>query len=122
MFSGNQPFEDIKNDYRFMVALQQGTQPSCPKCFIRGLNSEIWDLIENCWATEPSERPSAGDIVKRLQVLPNLPQDQRPLDSFNISLPPQAQINYPLSTLRQVLDISTRYIHRDVYSPVYRFQ
>jgi|ERR1700685_4216683 hypothetical protein len=105
MFSGTYPFQDIRSDYQFMVALQRGRRPSRPQhdlCRIRGLNNTIWDLIEDCWRTEPLERPSAGQIVDYLQALPNRTVDQRPHDNFNISLPSQVlreQINHPFSTL-----------------------
>jgi len=104
MFSGTYPFHDIRSDYQFMVAVQQGRRPSHPQhdlCQIRGLNDKIWDLIENCWTSEPSERPSAGQIVDHLQALPNRPIDQRPFDDLKVSFPSQVscnQVNCPFST------------------------
>ena len=88
-----------------MVAVQRGRRPLYPPhefSRIRGLNNKIWDLIGDCWTTEPSERPCAGSIVDRMLTLPNRPADKRPLDSFNISLPFRVlrdQINQPFSTL-----------------------
>lgn len=46
----------------------------------RGLNDEVWSLVESCWAQNPAERPSADQVVKQLRSLPNRPSDQRPFD------------------------------------------
>jgi hypothetical protein len=103
VFSGAYPFHDIPNDYQFMVTLQQGRRPSRPLHDLsrfRGLNDEIWELIESSWATEPSARLSASQIVDRLLAMPNRAADQRPADNFDISLPSKAlryQDNLPFA-------------------------
>jgi hypothetical protein len=105
MFSGKFPFHDIANDFQVMFAVQQGRRPSRPSHDlgrVRGLNDEMWNLIEACWTSEPSERLSASRIVEKLRTLPNRPVDQRPLDNFNISFPSQVlhdQVDHPFSTL-----------------------
>jgi len=80
IFSGNLPFYDVKNEFQVILAMTKGIRPSRPsheRCWIRGLNNEIWALIEDCWTGEPSERPFASQIVERLKALPNRPIDQR---------------------------------------------
>jgi hypothetical protein len=104
MFSGNYPFHDIKNDFQVIFAVKHGRRPSRPShdlCQTRGLNDKVWELIKTCWATEPSERPSAGQIVEQLRALPSRPVDDRPLDNFNNLFPSQVlhEANNPFSPL-----------------------
>jgi len=52
-----------------MCAVVQGNRPLRPsddRCLVRGLNDEIWNIIETCWAQEPDQRLSTGRIVERL--------------------------------------------------------
>jgi len=105
MFSGDCPFHNIKNDFQVIFAVKLGKRPSHPShdlCRIRGLTDKIWDLLQTCWTTEPSERPSAGQIVEQLRALPDRPVDQRPLDNFNNLFPSRVlldQANNPFSLL-----------------------
>ena len=82
MFSGKLPFADaIEEIYDIIPLLQKGSRPSLPEDELsrrRGLNPEMEDLIRDCWAQEPKERPFAGKIVQRLQLLCNQPVDQDP--------------------------------------------
>jgi hypothetical protein len=104
MFSGEYPFRDISNDFQVMFAVQNGIRPSRPSDTLsqsRGLTDKIWRLIEACWVKEPSERPTASRIVKRLRSLPSR-ADQRPLDGWIISFPIQVlpkELEHPFSTL-----------------------
>jgi hypothetical protein len=105
MFSGTYPFYDIKANLLVMRAVAQGRRPCRPShdlSQVRGLNAEIWDLINTCWTTEPSERPSSGQIVEQLRALPDRPVDRRPVDNFNLSFSSQVlqnQVNHPFSAL-----------------------
>jgi hypothetical protein len=56
----------------------------------RGLNDEIWHLIEACRAQDQMQRLTATEIVKILQALPGCLVDQRPLDNWVTVLPSQA--------------------------------
>ena len=90
-----------------MVAVKQhGIRPPRPsddRCYTRGLTDEIWDLMNECWATEASERPSACQIVTRLRALPNRSAvDYRPPDDHDMLFPAlilHQQIDYPFSTV-----------------------
>jgi serine/threonine protein kinase len=105
MFSGEYPFQDISNDFQVIFAVQRGRRPSQPSTDLsrtRCLNDELWHIIEACWAKEPSERPTASEIAKRLRALPNRPVDRRPLDDWIISFPSQIlpkELGHPFSTL-----------------------
>ena len=79
MFSGKLPFADVNKIYHILPLLQAGSRPSLPKDELsrrRGLGPEMEDLIRDCWAQEPRERPFADKVVERLQLLCNQPVDQ----------------------------------------------
>jgi hypothetical protein len=87
MFSGGYPFKNL-NEFRFTTALTQGKRPPRPSNALsatRGLNDDMWRLIEACWSQSPQNRPAAGEIVETLCYLPNRTTDSRPLDDFNIT-------------------------------------
>jgi len=107
MFSDHRPFSDISVDFQVLFAVKQGRRPSRPthklSC-IRGLNDEMWHIIEACWNQDPSERPSTTEVIKYLRELPNQPVDQRPLNDFDATFPSwllsaYSGANYPFSIL-----------------------
>lgn len=53
--------------------IRQGVRPSHPsphECSRYGLTDEIWDIMMECWKTDPAMRPSATTIISRLNSLP----------------------------------------------------
>jgi len=85
MFSSKLPFE-IEDDFKSLV--QRGERPSLPSdesSRRRGLTSEMENLIRDCWAQDPTNRPSAEVVAKRLHVLCNRPADESPLDKMGAS-------------------------------------
>lgn len=79
------------------MAIIESKRPARPSSHLsktRGLNDGVWDLIEACWSQDPSQRPTAAEVVKQLQVLPNQPVDHRPTDDFRTNFPPQALYKY----------------------------
>ncbi|KIM79496.1 hypothetical protein PILCRDRAFT_823402 [Piloderma croceum F 1598] len=69
LFSGKLPFHNISKDSGIMCAVLKGKRPPRPsddRSRIRGLNNEIWNIIETCWAKKPGRRLSAEQIVERL--------------------------------------------------------
>jgi hypothetical protein len=106
MFSDQYPFPDISADLQVMFAVKQGKRPSRPlheTSRIRGLNDEIWHIVENCWTQDPNARPSATRVVESLRNLPNRPDDRRPLNDFDRSisqvLSMHDQADHPFATL-----------------------
>ena len=105
MFSGQYLFQDILNDFLVFLAITQSIRPSRPHNQVsqgHDLNDEIWHLIEACWAQDQTQRPTATEVVKRLQALPGCLVDQRPLDNWVTVLPSQAlpkEFTHALSTL-----------------------
>ena len=87
MFSGKVPFEDVQI-YDLKLLLQRGERPSLPADDLsrrRGFSSEMESVIRDCWAQEPTKRPSADEVVERLQLLRKHQDDQRPLDKIGTS-------------------------------------
>jgi hypothetical protein len=114
MFSGEIPFYEDRSDMRVILGLIDGLRPSRPEgdsCRIRGLTDEVWNLIETCWAEDPSQRPTATQVVERLRKLPNQPPDERPIDDVSINFPPKALYNHTehsfsaLATSEQLLPL-----------------
>ena len=106
MFSGKIPFEDVGLS-ELELLLQTGERPSLPtddlsRC--RGLSAEMEDLIQDCWAQDPTKRPSADKVVERLKLLPNRPvDDHRPVNEIGTSFFMQLlgnQVDNPFAVLR----------------------
>ena len=109
LFSGEWPFHDIQKDFRVIGAVTQGNRPLRPlddRCRVRGLNDEIWSIIETCWAQEPDQRPSADQIVGRLRSLISR-TDDRPHDEVDPTFPCRtlySQAEHPFSALATMGD------------------
>jgi serine/threonine protein kinase len=105
IFSGRLPFHEITNDYRMMVAVREGKRPSRPsdsRCRIRGLDNEIWTIVQACWAQDPNCRPTAHQIVQQLRSSPTRVVDERPVDHCDPSFPLRtlySQAEHPFSAL-----------------------
>lgn len=103
MFSGEYPFVKL-NQYKFTLALVQGERPSRPTHALsetRGLNDEVWRLMERCWSQLPSDRPAADQVVEAL-CHTNRTLDTRPLDNLSTASPSQMwnkQEHHPFSAL-----------------------
>jgi hypothetical protein len=92
-----------------MAAVTEGNRPLRPsddRCHSRGLNDEIWNVIETCWAQEPNDRLSARQIVERLR--PSFAsRDERPYDTFDPKFSFQmlySQTDHPFSALAGLVD------------------
>jgi hypothetical protein len=83
MFSGEFPFYDVP-EYMFISALKQGRRPARPSHALsgtRGLNDDMWHLMERCWDQDPTKRPAASQIVEDLFYLPGRATDTRLFDN-----------------------------------------
>ena len=107
MFSGKIPFEGAEI-HDLKPLLQKGERPSFPENDLsrrRGLGPEMKDLIQDCWTQEPMKRPSAVEVVERLQLLQ--PVDHRPLNDIGTSFFTQLlrhQVDNPLAILTSEYD------------------
>ena len=102
MFSGKVPFEGV-DIYKLTLLLQRGERPSLPADDLsqrRGLRPEMEDLIRDCWTQDPTKRPSADEVVERLQVLRLV--DERPPNEIGTSFFTQLlsnQVDNPFAIL-----------------------
>ena len=74
MFSGKIPFEDLEI-HELLPQVQGGERPCLPTDDLsrrRGLTPEMEDLIRDCWTQEPTKRPSADQVVERIQLFRTL--------------------------------------------------
>ncbi|KAG6828025.1 hypothetical protein H0H92_009600 [Tricholoma furcatifolium] len=71
MFAGKPLFGNatpIAINFKIINAQRPG-RPNKSVHLKRGLTDNMWDLIESCWADSPSQRPTAAQIVARLQPM-----------------------------------------------------
>ena len=64
------PFAELAEGQSLLRIVCCGEFPNCPEdksAMVRGLNDEMWELMEECWAVIPSTRRTASNIVDRLQ-------------------------------------------------------
>lgn len=54
-----------------MWVIRRGTLPEYPgsPAEERGLSSEFWEIVQSCWGTERSQRPSAADVAREMRGL-----------------------------------------------------
>ena len=102
MFSGKIPFEGAEI-HDLKPLLQKGERPSLPENDLsrrRGLGPEMKGLIQDCWAQDPMKRPSADQVVERLQLLQLV--DHRPPNDIGTSFLTKRlrnQVGNPLAIL-----------------------
>lgn len=89
IFTGNIPFYEIKVDVAVYGALGRGRRPSRPSdsiCLPCGLDDNMWNLVENCWDSDPMKRPHAIEVVARIVSRLSLPEDAALARGIRISL------------------------------------
>jgi hypothetical protein len=50
-----------------MTAIEKGKPPAARPANCTGAISRLWDLFEECWRKEPSERPDATAVCQFLE-------------------------------------------------------
>jgi hypothetical protein len=71
--SGNLPFHGHA-DLAVVVKVLGGGRPPRGACFVESL----WKLLEQCWASQPNDRPSIEDVLLRLEMVSNLSEPHSP--------------------------------------------
>jgi len=72
VFTLREPFPDTTNEVELAQRVAAGELPKRPKdhdIVTRGLDKPMWELIVDCCRFQPAQRPSATEIVHRLQLL-----------------------------------------------------
>ncbi|KAF8145052.1 hypothetical protein K438DRAFT_1442790, partial [Mycena galopus ATCC 62051] len=68
ILTGNIPFPELKNDAAVMLRVLGGDRPRrLPACSGPPWLDSLWDLLQICWTENQRERPTAAEIVERLQ-------------------------------------------------------
>jgi hypothetical protein len=100
VFSGRFPFYEVQRNETVIIKVVQGNRPSRPaEGEDLGLSDTLWDLTQDCWATDLDDRPIIRSVLDSLSSLPrrrlvkkpkpsdSVPLDQRPwsaqLEAFN---------------------------------------
>ena len=71
--SGNMPFHEDP-DLAVFLRVMEGEHPPQGTRFTKGL----WELLEQCWASLPNNRPSIEDVLQCLEMVSNLPGPPSP--------------------------------------------
>lgn len=75
IYTGHVPFFEIRRDQTVMFKIASGERPSRPPANDpafqgKGMTRDLWELMEDCWVSDPRERPTTQDIVHRLPRKP----------------------------------------------------
>jgi len=112
IFTGTPPFVDTPEAVLCEVVRKGGRPPKPIERVIiqRGLDNDLWRLIKDCWAQQPTSRPAVNDIVRRLNAkspkVLDPPQDPTPSEPSISSS--QVDIATPLSLDRDPPSLGTR--------------
>ncbi|KAG6907570.1 hypothetical protein DXG01_008407 [Tephrocybe rancida] len=71
IFTGNPPFFEINSETRVTLMILRGDIPTRPSLddepwTAQGLTEKIWEVLKNCWRTQPSERPDISAVKSRI--------------------------------------------------------
>ncbi|KAG7085867.1 hypothetical protein E1B28_003400 [Marasmius oreades] len=69
IFAGRTPFHNLSEDELYHAIVFQNQLPERP---LEVDAPMLWELMEQCWSTDPSSRPTASDMVKSLQEMVSL--------------------------------------------------
>lgn len=67
MYTGELPYFKLTDNQIIYAVTFRGSRPTLPEDDqTRGLNDKIWNLLEDCWEEDPSERPTITQAMDRL--------------------------------------------------------
>jgi len=72
VFTRDIPFFYISQDGAVALTVMRGDLPEKPidkDIISRGLDDEMWSLMKHCWDPEPSKRPDAKFVLRRLRAV-----------------------------------------------------
>lgn len=63
------PFSDIKSYPQVILTIHASGHPARPgqEATERGLTDHVWNVMTQCWARNPIDRPSAADVLAHLK-------------------------------------------------------
>ncbi|KAJ7588214.1 kinase-like domain-containing protein [Mycena floridula] len=66
IFAGKVPFFEVHNDMAVALKVLDRRRPIRPET--PHVEDDMWNLVQDCWKQDPSERPTAAEIVRRLSI------------------------------------------------------
>lgn len=68
VFTGKIPFADLRDGQVVVEVAFHDQRPSRPPepAAARGLDDHMWDLMQDCWRTQPADRPDMSVVLDRL--------------------------------------------------------
>ncbi|KAF5352122.1 hypothetical protein D9757_013277 [Collybiopsis confluens] len=72
IFTHQQPYKNIKHTTEVVIRREKGELPERPTAITeprvlqRGLDDQIWAILEDCWKTTALERPKIDEIIERM--------------------------------------------------------
>ena len=73
IISGNLPFHE-HTDLNVVMMVSKGERPPRGARF----TGSLWRMLELCWASQPSDRPSIEDVLGGLEAVSKLPEPPSP--------------------------------------------
>lgn len=70
LLSGQEPYQDLRSPIAVMNAIENDRRPpKQPPCSLAGRSyAAVWDVVDRCWAHNPSKRPQMKDVQVLLHV------------------------------------------------------
>lgn len=69
LVTNEKPFSKVKTGDRAGDKIKMGVRPPRPETdtdFARGLDDNLWALMERCWSQNPEERPDMSNVFESL--------------------------------------------------------
>lgn len=73
IFTGHDPFHPERFGPTTITKIHNNhrpIKPSDPVVIHRGLDDNMWTLLQECWSGKPANRPTMVEVVDRLKCLP----------------------------------------------------
>ncbi|KIM33787.1 hypothetical protein M408DRAFT_33890, partial [Serendipita vermifera MAFF 305830] len=69
LMTGKVPFSRIKTSAMVIFAISRGERPSKPVNTRHDWMPELFDLMQACWNTQPSSRPTMSSVSERMRSI-----------------------------------------------------
>ncbi|CAE6488878.1 unnamed protein product [Rhizoctonia solani] len=101
--SGKIPWSKYSREALVVMATVRGENPDRPSQILDINGDSLWELLLDCWKTEPAERPGAGSVLRLLKALP--PNCLGPLETQSKSETTPAPIPSPVHIIRRCMSV-----------------
>jgi serine/threonine protein kinase len=69
LLTGKKPYHDIQNENVVIRKIQSNQRPTPPRDGESPLLNTYQSLIRDCWLSDPSMRPTASQVLERLETI-----------------------------------------------------